>query len=47
MPEDFDEIDVAAALERETHDGPGFEDDSDLPEPDFDSFATDDVEVEQ
>jgi hypothetical protein len=40
-----DEEDVDAALGRETEDGPGFGDESQLPAEDFDSFATDDVEV--
>lgn len=40
-----DEEDVDAALGRETEDGPGFGDESQLPDEDFDGFATDDVEV--
>lgn len=44
--EDHDEEDVAAALERETQDGPGFDDESELPPSDWDGFATEDVEVE-
>lgn len=44
-----DEEDVKAALERETQDGSGLENDDPkaLPAGDFDSFATDDVEVEE
>lgn len=45
--DDHDEEDVAAALERETQDGPGFENESELPKSDFAGFATDDVEVEK
>ena len=46
---DHDEEDVKAALERETQDGSGLENDDPkaLPAGDFDSFATDDVEVEE
>jgi hypothetical protein len=42
-----DEEDVPAALERETEDGPGFDDESELPESDFDGYAEDDVEEEE
>lgn len=42
-----DEEDVPAALERETEDGSGFEDESELPESDFDGYAEDDVEVSE
>lgn len=42
-----DEEDVPAALERETADGSGFEDESELPESDFDGYAEDDVEEEE
>ena len=42
-----DEEDVPAALERETHDGPGFESEDELPESDFAGFATDDVEEDE
>jgi len=45
--EPHDEEDVDAALGRETEDGPGFGDESQLPDEDFDSFAGDDVEVDQ
>lgn len=43
-----DEEDVKAALQRETQDGSGLENDdpSHLPESDFQGFATDDVEKE-
>lgn len=44
--ENYDEEDVKEALARTTDDGPGFEDESDLPEGDFEGFAEDDVEVE-
>ena len=44
---DHDDEDVPAALKRETFDGPGCTDpQTQLPEPDFDSFAEPDVEVE-
>ena len=40
-----DDEDVPAALERETQDGSGLEnDESELPESDFAGYATDDVE---
>lgn len=42
-----DEEDVDAALGRKTQDGPGFGDESQLPESDFDGFASDDVEEEK
>lgn len=43
--ESNDEVDVPAAIERKTEDGPGPDFDSEkLPESDFDSYATDDVE---
>lgn len=48
MPEQIpnhDEEDVAAALARETHDGPG--DLDNLPESDFESFATEGVEQDE
>ena len=44
---DHDEEDVAEALKRETHDGPGFNDEHELPAPDFDGFPADDVETEE
>ena len=46
MPEpDFDEEDVAAALKKtNTADGPGVHDLDSLPQSDFVSFATEDVE---
>lgn len=44
---DHDEEDVKALLERETQDGPGFESEDELPESDFQSFAEDDVEVDE
>lgn len=50
VPEGFephDDEDVPAALERETQDGSGFEDESELPDEDFAGFATDDVEVSE
>jgi hypothetical protein len=43
VPENYDEEDVAAALERETDDGPG---DDDPGEGDFNSYATENVEKE-
>lgn len=43
QPTDHDDTDVPEALKRETQDGPG--DLSKLPEPDFESFATEGVEV--
>lgn len=47
MPDDnHDDEDVPVALERETQDGPGTDDESSLPESDFDSFAEGDVEME-
>lgn len=42
-----DEEDVPAALERDTEDGSGFADESELPESDFDGYAEDDVEVSE
>ena len=45
--EPHDDEDVDAALGRETEDGPGFGDESQLPAEDFDGFATDDVEVSE
>lgn len=39
-----DEEDLPQALERKTQDGSGFEDEKELPEGDFVSFATDEVE---
>lgn len=33
--QNFDDVDVPAALERETHDGPGTDDLDSLPESDF------------
>lgn len=39
-----DEEDIPEALKRETQDGPGFENEDDLPESDFEGFAEDDVE---
>ena len=41
---DHDEEDVKSALERETHDGSGFDSEDELPESDFDSFSEDGVE---
>lgn len=41
--QNFDDVDVPAALARVTADGYGTDV---LPEPDFVSFATDDVEME-
>lgn len=43
--EDHDEEDVARALEAETDDGPGNLEE--LPESDFDGFASDDVEEDE
>jgi hypothetical protein len=43
--ENHDDEDVPAALERDTADGPG-DDESSLPESDFESFAEADVEKE-
>jgi hypothetical protein len=40
----YDDTDVDKALERETADGPGFENEDELPESDFDSFSEDGVE---
>jgi hypothetical protein len=37
---DYDAVDVPAALERETADGPGFESEDELPPSDFDEEAT-------
>lgn len=45
--QNFDDIDVPAALARETADGPGTDDESSLPESDFVSFAEPDVEKEE
>lgn len=47
VPESHDEEDVDNALTRETQDGSGVESEDDLPESDFDSYATDDVEVQE
>lgn len=44
---DYDEVDVAEALKRDTADGPGFKDEHELPAPDFDGFPADDVETEE
>lgn len=33
--DNYDDVDVTAALERETHDGSGFEFEAELPESDF------------
>lgn len=46
MPDEknFDEEDVKVALAEPTQDGPDFDSEDELPESDFDSFATDDVE---
>lgn len=41
-----DDEDVKAALERETQDGPGFTDESELPPSDFQGYATEGVEKE-
>ena len=46
VAEAHDEEDVPQALARETQDGSGFESEDELPESDFQGFATDDVEVE-
>lgn len=44
-PTSYDEEDVKALLEKDdTSDGPGFKDESELPESDFVSFAEEDVE---
>lgn len=45
--EDHDHEDVPAALERQTDDGPGFENESELPAETFESYAEDDVEVDE
>lgn len=45
--EPHDDTDVDAALGRETMDGPGFGDESQLPDEDFESFAESDVEVSE
>lgn len=42
----YDDEDVPVALERETQDGSGFTDESQLPAEDFDGFAEADVEDE-
>jgi hypothetical protein len=42
-PENHDDSDVAMALQRDTQDGKG---DGDLPDSDFNSYATDGVEKE-
>jgi hypothetical protein len=42
--DNHDEADVERALKRETADGPGFDNEDDLPESDFESFAEDGVE---
>jgi hypothetical protein len=45
-PQDHhDEVDVEQALKRDTHDGPGFTSEDELPESDFVSFHSDDVEL--
>lgn len=36
--------DIVPALSRKTQDGPGFDSEDELPESDFEAFATDDVE---
>lgn len=41
---EHDKEDVKSALERETHDGPGFDSEEELPESDFDSFSEENVE---
>jgi hypothetical protein len=41
----YDDEDVPAALARTTQDGSGFKSESELPESDFVSFTTDDVEL--
>lgn len=41
----YDDTDVESALKRETQDGPGFDNEDDLPDSDFDGFAEDDVEM--
>lgn len=41
---DYDDVDVPAALKRETADGSGFEDAGELPPSDFDSFPEGDAE---
>lgn len=43
----YDEEDVKAALERETHDGSGFKSEDELPESDFEGFAEEDVEMSE
>lgn len=47
QPQNFDEEDVKAALERTTQDGPGTADLTSLPAGDFESFADTDVEQEE
>jgi hypothetical protein len=45
MPDNFDDVDVKAALEKtDTADGPGTDNLNDLPESDFVAFAEDGVE---
>lgn len=44
--EPHDEEDLPEMLKRETQDGSGFTDESELPDEDFVSFAKDDVEVD-
>lgn len=44
--QDFDEEDVAAALKRNTADGPGIDNLDELPDSDFRGFATEGVEKE-
>lgn len=42
-----EDAEVAAALERDTSDGPGFTSEDDLPDEDFAGYTDDDVEADQ
>lgn len=44
MEQNYDDEDVLTALQRVTQDGPGFEDETELPPSDFHSFSEPDVE---
>lgn len=44
--DNHDDEDVAALLARETGDGPGFQDDHELPAANWDGYATEGVEEE-
>ena len=46
-PEGNESDEVAAALARDTHDGPGFTSEDDLPDEDFAGYTDDDVEADQ